>query len=149
MNKSIPDCIFCKIIRSDLPANIVYEDSKCLAFLDIHPINEGHVLVVPKDHRERFGDLTDSPGHLFSVARSLVKAIEGSDIKCDGTNIFLSDGKVAGQEVPHVHLHIVPRFDGDGQKSGFTHAKAGQYSQEQFKQIALKIRKSIMSGDSY
>lgn len=148
MNQFNSDCVFCKIVRSELPANVVYEDSKCIAFLDIHPINEGHVLIVPKNHVERFGDLTDSPGHLFSVAQSLVKAIENSDIQCDGTNLFLSDGKAAGQEVPHVHIHIVPRFNGDGQKSGFTHAKDGRYSQEQFKLVAFKMRKSIAGSGS-
>jgi histidine triad (HIT) family protein len=121
----------------------VFEDSTCIAFLDIHPINEGHILVVPKAHDERFSELSENPGHLFAVARILVKAIETSGIKCGGTNLFLSDGKVAGQDVPHVHLHIVPRFVGDGQKAGFVHSETGHYSREQFEQIAIAIRKSI------
>lgn len=137
------NCVFCKIINRDLPASIVYEDEKCLGFLDIHPISEGHVLVVPKEHQERFAHLdSEIAAHLFKVGQILLKAIEKSDVRSEGANLFLSDGVVAGQEVMHSHLHIVPRFKGDGQRVGFSHSD--QVLRTQLDETAKKILKFIL-----
>lgn len=109
--------IFEKIISGEFEGSFVHKDEHCVAFMDFNPINEGHILVVPIVAYNRLSDLpSELGGHLFKIAQKIVKAIESSDLKCEGTNIFLSDGEVAGQEVPHLHLHIVPRFLNDGIK---------------------------------
>jgi histidine triad (HIT) family protein len=112
--------IFEKIIAGDLPASFIHQDERCVSFMDIHPLNEGHVLVVPRTPAARLTGLDpETAAHLFTVARKILEAIQHTAIRCEGANIFLSDGEIAGQEVPHVHLHIVPRFRGDGVKLTF------------------------------
>ena len=108
-------CVFCDILAGGGEASFVYRDPLCAAFLDIAPINEGHVLVVPNKHAGHLADLDPSTsGHLLSVGHRIASAIRASDIRSDGVFFFLADGEVAGQEVPHVHLHVVPRFERDG-----------------------------------
>jgi len=109
-------CIFCKIIEAEIPARVVYDDDSVIAFMDIKPINTGHVLVIPKEHAESLKEV--SPAHLESmaavaqkVAAALRQALSG---KCEGINLHLADGKAAGQEVGHVHLHVIPRYAQDG-----------------------------------
>ena len=139
-------CVFCQIIRKELPASFVYEDEQCAAFMDINPINEGHVLVIPKTHRMRFSQLDEhSAAHMFQVARKVLNAIEDSEIRCEGTNLFLSDGATAGQEVMHSHLHILPRYRGDGQRVGFSHSDPDEISRSSLDLIAAKIRPHLKS----
>ena len=108
-------CTFCAIIAGDAPASLVWEDSTALAFMDIRPVNPGHVLVVPRQHAASLAQLDPEVGaHLFGVAMQLAPAVRRSGVVCQGINLFLADGRAAGQEVMHVHLHIVPRFSGDG-----------------------------------
>lgn len=108
-------CVFCKIVRRELPASVLAEDERSLAFLDIRPINPGHFLVVPKDHAARLADLPPGAGgRLFEMARDLVAGLYRSGVKCEGVNFHLADGEVAGQEIFHVHLHVYPRYAGDG-----------------------------------
>lgn len=138
------ECIFCKIIKRELPASYIYEDDICIAFLDIHPMTEGHVLVIPKDHQERFTQLENHvAGHMFKVSHKILTAIQKSEILSEGANLFLSDGVVAGQEVMHTHLHIAPRFSGDGQRVGFIHAEPEQVDRSRLDKIALKISREI------
>lgn len=108
------DCIFCEIVAGRAPASIVHDDSETLAFMDIRPLTPGHLLVVPKHHATYLADL-DEPtgGRLFQVAMRLADALRRTDLRCDGVNLFLADGVAAGQEVFHVHLHLIPRFQGD------------------------------------
>jgi len=107
--------IFAKILRGEIPSHKVYEDDKCLAILDIFPINPGHVLVIPKTPAVIVPDLDpELVVHLFTVGARLSKAVRAAAPKCEGVNFWISDGASAGQEVPHVHLHIIPRFAGDG-----------------------------------
>jgi histidine triad (HIT) family protein len=109
------DCIFCKIINGEAPVSLVYEDEICLAFMDIHPITPGHVLVVPRLHAIGLADLpVDIGGHLFQVGQRISAGLKKSRNRCEGINFFLADGAVAFQTVFHVHLHIIPRFSGDG-----------------------------------
>ncbi|MDB2447157.1 HIT domain-containing protein, partial [bacterium] len=115
------NCIFCKILKGEANASFIFKDKMTAAFMDLNPVNRGHVLVVPDVHHERFTAIeTDIVGEMFKVAQKILKAIEKSEIPCEGANLFLSDGEVAGQEVPHSHLHIAPRFKGDGHQMGFT-----------------------------
>ena len=109
------DCIFCRILSGELPGTFVYRDEHCAAFMDIQPVNPGHVLVVPTRHAAYLAEL-DSPtaGRLMQVAQQLAAALRASGLRCEGVNLFLADGKAAMQEVFHVHLHVFPRFVGDG-----------------------------------
>lgn len=133
-------CVFCKILRREIVGSFIYEDDRVAAILDIRPINEGHALVIPKRHEPKLTNLTDSEvAHLFKIGRKVLKAIQQSGIKCEGANLFLSEGPVAGQEVMHCHLHIVPRYKDDGQRIGFKHADDGQYGRSQLDLIALRI----------
>lgn len=108
-------CVFCLIERGDAPASVVYEDELVLAFLDLQPINEGHTLVIPRHHAVGLADLEDDTGaRMFGVARRIAAALRRSPLRCEGVNLFLADGEAALQEVLHAHLHVVPRWSGDG-----------------------------------
>jgi histidine triad (HIT) family protein len=109
------DCAFCAISAGLLPSSQVYSDEDLLAFLDIRPVNTGHLLVVPRVHAASLADLCERIGaRLFVTAQRLAAALRASGLPCDGVNLFLADGAAAGQEVDHVHLHVVPRQAGDG-----------------------------------
>ena len=115
--------IFEQIIDGDIPADIVHETDEVAAFLDANPLAPGHTLVVPKEPYER---LRETPPELstavFNAVRTLTPAIEDA-VDADATTIGINDGSEAGQEVPHLHVHIIPRFDGDG--GGPLHAIMG------------------------
>jgi|SRR5688572_20910466 histidine triad (HIT) family protein len=109
------ECIFCKILRGTALASIVLHDERCCAFMDIHPLNPGHVVIVPTYHASSLADLDDISGAaMFQAALRIVRALRRSPIVSDGFNVFLADGAVAGQDVFHVHLHVRPRRVGDG-----------------------------------
>lgn len=117
------DCIFCKIVAGDIPGRVVRETETTLAFLDVNPLAPGHTLVIPKAHHARLADLPDDvASDLFAAVHELVGRVEEA-VDADATTVGINDGEAAGQEVPHVHAHIVPRFDGDG--GGPIHAVAG------------------------
>lgn len=108
------DCIFCKIVKKEIPANIVYEDDDVLAFLDIVPVNPGHMLLIPKTHYE---DLLVTPSELSAKMMAVVPMIAKAIMKATGTegfNIGINTGKDAGQVVLHTHIHIMPRTKTDG-----------------------------------
>ncbi|XGI84246.1 HIT family protein [Halorutilales archaeon Cl-col2-1] len=108
------DCIFCKIIDGELPSRKVYEDDKVLSFLDVNPLSRGHTLVIPKNHSETLEDLDDEYSEaVFSAVRDLVEPVTEA-VDADAANVGINNGEAAGQEVPHLHAHIVPRFEGDG-----------------------------------
>ena len=108
-------CIFCEILQGTAESSIVYRDNLVTAFMDIQPINPGHILVIPNSHAAYLADLEPEAGaHMFSVAQKLAQAIRDSDLLCEGINLFLADGEAARQEVFHVHLHVIPRCAGDG-----------------------------------
>lgn len=108
------DCIFCKIVAGEIPCIKVFEDESALAFMDISPLNKGHLLVIPKEHFETILDV-DPPlyGHLASVICRLAKAVNAG-LAPEGMNLMQLNGKAGNQVVPHVHLHLVPRWTGDG-----------------------------------
>lgn len=108
------DCVFCRIIDGEIPARTVYEDDDVLAFLDANPLARGHTLVVPKSHHERVSDLpTTDRSAVFETLGRLTPAVEAA-VDADGVTVGMNDGDAAGQEIPHVHGHLVPRFDDDG-----------------------------------
>jgi diadenosine tetraphosphate (Ap4A) HIT family hydrolase len=109
------DCVFCDIVAGERPASIVYQDGSCTAFMDIQPVNPGHTLVVPNEHAASLAELDPEAGEqMFQLAQRIAQALRDSGIRCEGVNLMLADGAAAGQEVPHVHLHILPRYRGDG-----------------------------------
>lgn len=108
------DCLFCQIAAGELPSHTVYSDDGVHAFLDVNPLARGHTLVIPTDHYERLQDCpTQRSAELWSAVHELIPAIEAA-IDADATTVGVNNGSAAGQEVPHTHVHIVPRFDGDG-----------------------------------
>ena len=108
-------CIFCDIVNGKAPSSMIYQDKKCSVFMDIQPVNEGHILIIPNKHATYLDDLDPDIGaHIFYIGQKMASAIRKSDIRCEGINFFIADGVEAGQEVFHVHLHVIPRFEGDG-----------------------------------
>jgi histidine triad (HIT) family protein len=108
------DCIFCAIVDGEIPGRIVQEDDETLAFLDANPLAEGHTLVIPKAHHERVDDLpADLAGAVGRAIAAVAPAVEDA-VDAPATTIAYNNGEAAGQEVPHVHAHVVPRFPDDG-----------------------------------
>ena len=133
------DCLFCKIIAGAIPSTKVYEDDLVFAFLDIHPKNFGHTLVVPKTHHEMLLDLPESLlggflGSVQQVARAIVYAT-----KADGFNLAMNNGEAAGQLIPHAHMHIIPRHAGDFQE----HHRHLTYKTGEAELLAQKIKESL------
>lgn len=109
-----PPCVFCEILAGRLPSSRVYEDDLVIAFTDIRPLTPGHLLVIPREHAGCLDELDEDLGaRVFTVASRLARALRRSGF-CAGTDMFLADGALAGQEVFHVHLHVIPRYPGDG-----------------------------------
>jgi diadenosine tetraphosphate (Ap4A) HIT family hydrolase len=108
-------CVFCDIVAGHAPASIVFQDERTITFLDHRPVTPGHMLVVPRRHASFLADLDPEDGaQLFRVGMRGAAALRASSLRCEGVNFHLADGEVAGQEVFHVHLHVLPRFTGDG-----------------------------------
>ena len=108
------DCLFCKIASGEIPSKKVYEDSHCLAFLDINPRNPGHTLVIPKKHYTTMTDMKEEEyGELFARARYVADGVQ-KGTKADGLSVVQSNGKAAGQVVTHVHVHLIPRYMSEG-----------------------------------
>jgi histidine triad (HIT) family protein len=107
-------CTFCDLIRGSAEVSICHEDAESIAFMDVQPVNSGHVLVVPKVHYESLLDVPAELGlHLFRVTMKLAGAVRRVT-KCEDMNIVVNSGAAAGQDEPHYHVHIIPRRDGDG-----------------------------------
>ncbi|MGB7385059.1 HIT domain-containing protein [Rhodococcus sp. BGS-1C] len=110
-----PFTIFADIIAGKAEASMVYTDDVAVAFMDIRPLTRGHVLVVPRQQARSLAELDPEVGaHLFRVGQKVAAALRASDPRCAGVNFMLADGEVAGQEIFHVHLHVIPRTVGDG-----------------------------------
>jgi len=133
------DCIFCKIVEGELPSTKVYEDKRFLAFLDINPVNKGHVLVIPKEHHVT---ISDTPVDLLKDLMAIIKTLSPAVVAgsgADGFNLAVNNGKAAGQLIDHVHFHIIPRFTGDN-----LHPWPGkQYAENEIQAQANRILKSL------
>jgi histidine triad (HIT) family protein len=116
-------CIFCSIVDGDIPSHKVYQDEETYAFLDANPLARGHTLVIPKAHHERVDDMpADVAGAVGRTIAAVVPGVEAA-VDAPASTIAYNNGRAAGQEVPHVHAHIVPRFSDDG--AGPVHALFG------------------------
>jgi histidine triad (HIT) family protein len=118
------DCVFCGIVAGEIPSRTVYENDHAVAFLDANPLAPGHTVVIPREHHRTLQDLPDDAGNaVFGAIRRVTSAVEGA-VDADATTVGFNNGEAAGQEVPHVHGHVIPRFEGDG--GGPIHAVVGE-----------------------
>ena len=132
-------CVFCKIIKGELPATKLYEDDTALAFLDISPVNIGHTLVIPKEHFENILETPeDTIAHMMKVVKKISHGMEA--LKPDGININMNNKSAAGQVVFHSHIHVIPRFIGDG--FGLWHGKR-PYNDGEKEEVAEKITNAL------
>lgn len=109
-------CIFCQIVKKEIPASIFYEDEIALAFLDIKPVNPGHALVIPKGHVANLEEISDSDLALLIGAVKKVGRMLKDKLGISGYNLVLNNDPIAGQEIFHLHFHLIPRFENDGLK---------------------------------
>ncbi len=138
------DCVFCRIVGDVANASLVYADDKVLAFMDHQPVNPGHVLVIPKRHASRLAELDEEAGaQLFRVAMRVAEGIRMSGLKCEGLNLHLADGEAAGQEVLHVHMHVIPRFRGDGFGIRFGRGYGFRPDRRELEAAALRIKQAM------
>ncbi len=127
-----------------MPASEVWRGDGCTAFMDIQPINAGHVLVVPDGHATHLADLPEDTGAgMFRVAQRMAAALYQSGLDCEGVDLFLADGEAAGQEVFHVHLHVIPRFAGDGFGLRFGPDYPNRSDRETLEATAKRIREVL------
>lgn len=134
-------CIFCKIAAGEIPSEKVLENDGAFAFLDIRPLTRGHVLVIPKRHAERFADmLPDDARAVMDLAQHIVRR-QSKGLGVPGVTIAVNDGRAAGQEVMHVHMHLVPRTEGDG--AGPVHAlftRPPELGPGELQEIGMQLR---------
>lgn len=135
------NCLFCKIVAGEIPSYKIYEDENFLAFLDINPVAQGHTLVIPKKHSPNLLEMEDFLiKDLFVLVKKLAKHIK-EKTKADGINILVNTEKEAGQIIFHTHIHIIPRFAGDG----FQHWQGENYQEDEIEKIqsSLQIKFSL------
>ena len=134
------DCLFCNIVRREIQSSIVYETEHTLAFLDIHPVNPGHVLVIPKSHSQNIFDIQSSDwAQVAESVRVVASAVEKA-MFADGVNVMMNNRASAGQVIDHPHVHIIPRFKGDG----LTHWGNTDYKNDEAEVVKQKIVASFM-----
>jgi histidine triad (HIT) family protein len=135
------DCIFCKIAKREIPAKIISETNNSIAFLDAFPLSRGHTLVIPKRHYEKVQDMTyDDNMDLFGMLHKIVSSVD----KITGSTLLaIHNGKKSGQEIPHVHVHLIPRQSGDS--AGPVHSmfkNRPKLSDKEFEELYAKIKES-------
>jgi histidine triad (HIT) family protein len=135
------NCVFCKIVKGEIKPHTVFEDEKTLAFLDANPLAKGHTVIIPKTHVSKLEKLDENTTEaFFRTIHKMIAPIQEA-VGAQATTIGINNGKESGQEIPHVHAHIVPRFKGD--KGGSVHSIMGRrpkISQEEMQKIAENIR---------
>jgi len=139
-------CIFCEIVKGQSPASQVYRDARVMAFMDIAPKNPGHVLVVPVEHSENLLDLpNETAKEMMGVAQRIVLAIKKTDIKADAFQLRVNSGSLV-QGIKHAHLHVVPRFHGDG--GDRAEESTPKAPREELDALAKKIRAALEQKDA-
>ena len=133
------DCIFCKIVRGELPSFKIYEDEKTIAFLDIHPVNPGHTLVIHKNHSRNIFEISSEDWtNVTETARMIAGVIEKT-LKAKGVNLMMNNREYAGQIVDHTHIHIIPRFSDDKHR----HWAHASYKNGEAENVLEKIRAGL------
>ncbi|GEN82770.1 protein hit [Sporosarcina luteola] len=133
-------CIFCKIVEGTLPSEKIYEDENVIAIMDVMPVTKGHILLIPKNHRENLYEMTEEEAsRLFAVAPKLANVLK-EEFSPAGMNLLQNNGAPAGQAVFHFHMHFIPRYDQtDGFQSDWN-PKVEDYPTERIQEIAAQIR---------
>lgn len=135
------DCVFCDIVSGEIDAHVVFENDHALAFLDANPIVDGHTVIVPKKHLERFSEMPrELIGGTFYAVREVNRAIL-TGLDAEGTNVGLNDGEAAGQAIPHTHVHVIPRYSDDG--GGSLHSIVSGEAGEDLKKMAEQLKSVI------
>ena len=133
------ECIFCKIASKEIPAKILIETELCVGFLDAFPLAKGHALIIPKNHYEKIQDLpADVNNEIFSTVHKLISRI---DSLTGATLVAIHNGKDSGQEIPHVHVHLIPRSKDDS--AGAVHSmfsKTSELSESEIDELCTKLR---------
>ena len=130
------DCIFCKIANGEIPSKTLYEDEDFRVILDLGPATKGHALILPKEHAANLYELDDSLASKVLVLAKKMATTMQEKLHCDGLNLVQNNGEVAGQTVLHFHLHMIPRYEGDGQKINWI---PGEPTQEELESIRKEI----------
>ena len=137
-------CIFCRIVAGREKASFVAQGTDAVAFLDLHPINEGHTLVVPRKHAASISDVEEVAAvAMWSMARRIAAGLRLSGLRCEAINFFLADGAAAGQEVFHAHLHVIPRWQGDGFGIKFPPHYGAAAERKALDDVAARLRKRL------
>jgi len=135
------DCLFCKIVRGEISSHKIYEDQDAFAFLDIHPLTEGHCMVIPQKHYEKLEEMPKAEvGKLFEAVRIVTEKVQKA-MNTTASTIGMNNGKLAGQVVPHVHIHIIPRYVGDG--GGTIHSVVHSPTKHSLNEVREKIIKAF------
>lgn len=135
-----PSCLFCKIVSVDLPAAVVYESTSILAFLDVAPLAEGHLLIIPRDHFDTFSEMPPNEASQLANAIPLLGRTLLQVTKAEGFNVLINNGSAAGQVVKHVHVHVIPRRTGD--QLGFRW-NAGTYPPGRAEELASAYQRAL------
>lgn len=130
------DCIFCKIANGEIPSKVLYEDEDFRVILDLGPATKGHALILPKEHAANLYELPDELASRTLVLAKRMAAKMTEKLQCDGFNLVQNNGEVAGQTVQHFHMHLIPRYENDGQKINWV---PGEPSQEELEEIKKQI----------
>ncbi len=140
MNQHHEDCIFCKIVRGEIPSARVIETHESIAFLDINPVIHGHTLLVPKGHYRSLPDLPDAlAGAVCSLLPRLCRAVAAAT-GAEGLNVIVNNGRAAGQTIDHCHWHVIPRFNDDPVNWPWPHSK---YVADQLSEMKFRIERAL------
>ena len=130
------DCIFCKIAAGEIPSKTIYEDEKYRVILDLGPATRGHALILPKNHYANLFELPEEDAKEVICLAKKMATIMKDKLGCDGFNLVQNNGEAAGQTVLHFHMHLIPRYENDGQEIGW---KPGSPSQDELEEIRKQI----------
>ena len=130
------DCIFCKIAAGEIPSKTIYEDEKYRVILDLGPATRGHALILPKNHYANLFELPEEDAKEVICLAKKMATIMKEKLGCDGFNLVQNNGEAAGQTVFHFHMHLIPRYENDGQEIGW---KPGSPSQDELEEIKKQI----------
>ena len=140
------DCIFCKIANGEIPSRTLFEDERFRVILDLGPAAQGHALILPKDHYDDLFEIPeDTAADVMRLAKRMAARVSAA-LSADGFNLVQNNGEAAGQTVRHFHMHLIPRYKGDGQSIGWV---PGEPSAEELDEVLRRIKESDSLGDCH